>query len=271
MNIWICLNFPGTSGFVELKNLVRPYPFMPHIIEVKELAKVVNERILVDRISFIVNEGEIFGLLGSNGSGKTTTFNMLTGLLRPSSGTIRIGGREIKNAGSATDQIGFVVQDDSIYETLTVRENLEYFSELLGVEDRTAHKRIDELIRMMKLDEKSASMAGKLSGGLRKRVNIACALLHDPKIIFMDEPTVGLDPIVRREIWAIIRTLHEKKKTIIITSHYMDEIEQLCDRVAIMFRGRIVDTGTPTHLKEKYGLKQMEDVFAHLITRETQL
>ncbi len=122
-----------------------------------------------------------------------------------------------------------------------------------------------KLLSQMKLTEKSDVLASKLSGGMKKRLNIACSLVHDPKIVFLDEPSVGLDPVVRREIWAVIEELHASKKTIIITSHYMEEIERLCRRVAIMFAGRIVDSGTPGELKQKYKLKQMEDVFAYLV------
>jgi ABC-2 type transport system ATP-binding protein len=234
-------------------------------VEVAELAKVIRERIIVDRISFSVEEGEIFGLLGHNGSGKTTTFNMLSGLLAPSSGTILIRGKSAKELQKTRPEIGFVTQENSFYETLTVRENLEFFASQHGIDDRTVADRIKKLLSEMKLSEKTDVLASKLSGGMKRRLNIACSIIHDPKVIFLDEPTVGLDPLVRKEIWAIIENLKGEKKTVMITSHYMEEIEHLCDRVAIMFAGRIVATGTPEELKKKYKLKQMEDVFAHFM------
>jgi ABC-2 type transport system ATP-binding protein len=234
-------------------------------VEVTELAKVIRERIIVDRISFTVNEGEIFGLLGHNGSGKTTTFNMLSGLLAPSSGTIMILGKNIKELYRSRPEIGFVTQENSFYETLTVRENLEFFASQYDIDGQKVFERIKSLLAQMKLSEKTDVLASKLSGGMKRRLNIACSIIHDPKVIFLDEPTVGLDPVVRKEIWAIIENLKRENKTIMITSHYMEEIEHLCDRVAIMFSGRIVASGTPEELKRRYKLKQMEDVFAHLM------
>ncbi|MFH0737744.1 MAG: ABC transporter ATP-binding protein [Candidatus Micrarchaeota archaeon] len=234
-------------------------------VEVVELAKVINEKIIVDRISFSVQAGEVFGLLGANGSGKTTTFNMMAGLLAPSSGSVSILGKSLKENQKSKPEIGFVTQEDSFYETLTVKENLDYFASQFGVSGSESKSRNKELIAQMSLVDKTDVLAGKLSGGMKKRLNIACSLVHDPKIVFLDEPTVGLDPVIRRDIWAAIVNLHRSGKTIIITSHYMEEVERLCGRVAIMFAGRIVDSGTPAELKKKYNLKQMEDVFAHLV------
>jgi ABC-2 type transport system ATP-binding protein len=233
---------------------------MAGAVEVKELAKVINEKIIVDRISFSVEEGETFGLLGANGSGKTTTFNMLAGLLRPSSGKARIFGKNIKDVKR---DIGFVTQLDSFYENLTVKENLDFFASLHGIQEK--NERVKKMLSDIKLTTKRDSLACNLSGGMKKRLNMGCSLIHDPKMLFLDEPTVGLDPVVRREVWKVIKDLKDTKKTIIITSHYMEEVEYLCDRVAIMFGGRIVASGTPAQLKKKYKLKQMEDVFAHLV------
>ncbi len=238
---------------------------MPPAVVVTELAKVINERIIVDRISFSVEEGEMFGLLGTNGSGKTTTFNMMSGLLAPSSGNVLILGKSIKELQKSGSEIGFVTQENSFYETLTVRENLEFFASQHGIPGAETTVRVKRLLAQMKLTDKSEVLSSKLSGGMKRRLNIACSLVHDPKVVFLDEPTVGLDPVVRRELWAVIEELHGMKKTIIITSHYMEEIERLCSRVAIMFAGRIVDAGTPAELKAKYKLKQMEDVFAYLV------
>lgn len=234
-------------------------------VEVDELAKVINEKIIVDRISFSVEEGETFGFLGANGSGKTTTFNMMAGMLKPSAGTVRILGKDTSRGNDFLRDIGFVTQQDSFYETLTVSENLDFFASQFGIGDREKAGRIKELLSQTELSGKKDSLASRLSGGMKKRLNIACSLVHDPKVVFLDEPTVGLDPVVRREVWKLIKGLGQRKKTVIITSHYMDEIEYLCERVAIMFSGRIVDTGTPAQLKQKYKLKQMEDVFAYLM------
>ena len=234
-------------------------------VKVTDLAKVINERIIVDRISFSVKEGELFGLLGANGSGKTTTFNMMAGLLKPSSGSVSILGKNLKELQKSKSDLGFITQADSFYETLTVKENLEYFASQFNVPSADAKPRIKDLIKQTQLVDMTDVLAEKLSGGMKKRLNMACSLVHDPKVIFLDEPTVGLDPVVRRGIWSLIQNLHDTNKTIIITSHYMEEVEHLCERVAIMFAGRIVGSGTPAELKKKYKLKQMEDVFAHLV------
>lgn len=238
--------------------------FMTAAVEVKELAKVINEKIIVDRVSFSVEEGELFGLLGANGSGKTTMFNMMAGLLKPSSGDVHILGKNIKKSKEFVRDIGMVTQQDSFYETLTVRENLEFFGSQYGVNRGQLKERVKTLLSEVKLTNKSEALASSLSGGMKKRLNMACSLVHDPRIVFLDEPTVGLDPVVRKEIWKAIKDLHAAKKTIILTSHYMEEVDYLCDTVAIMFAGRIVASGTPAALKKKYKLKQMEDVFAHL-------
>ena len=241
---------------------------MSTAVEVKGLAKVINEKIIVDRISFKVEDGEIFGLLGSNGSGKTTTFNMMSGLLAPSSGSVHILGKNLKEKDFIRRQIGFVTQHDSFYDTLTVRENLRFFASQFNVNKKDAEERIKKLLKHMKLTGKGDVIASKLSGGMKKRLNMACSLVHDPTVIFLDEPTVGLDPLIRHEIWEVIKGLNKDQKTIILTSHYMDEVEYLCGNVAIMYSGRIVAKGTPSDLKKRYKLKQMEDVFAHLMKPE---
>ena len=188
-------------------------------VEVTDLVKVMKEKIIVDRISFTVEEGEVFGLLGSNGSGKTTTFNMLSGLLAPSSGTIEILGKNAAEMRNGRPEIGFVTQENSFYGTLTSMENLQFFAAQYGVPDGEAKARAKKLLTQVKLSEKADVLASKLSGGMKRRLNIACSLVHDPRIVFLDEPTVGLDPMVRREIWNVVEGLHDAKKTIIITSH----------------------------------------------------
>jgi ABC-2 type transport system ATP-binding protein len=234
-------------------------------VQVSGLTKIMDERIIVDNISFSVGTGEIFGLLGANGSGKTTTFNMLSGLLAPSSGSVIILGKSIKEIQRLPrPEIGFVMQEDSFYETLTVRENLEFFADMMGLPSDEKAGRVRKLLQDMGISDKADTLASRLSGGMKKRLNMACALVHDPKVVFLDEPTVGLDPVVRKEIWALIGRMHASGKTIIITSHYMDEVERLCHRVAIMYASRLVASGTPEELKAKYNLKQMEDVFAEV-------
>lgn len=252
-------------GARRFKNPKTDWEGMGKAVDVSGLTKVIGEKIIVDRISFSVEEGEVFGLLGANGSGKSTTFNMMSGLLRPSAGEVTVLGKGLKEMRKGIPEIGMVTQQDSIYETLSVRENLEFFSSQFGIPGSMSKGRIGDLLAKVKLTRKRDALASSLSGGMKKRLNMACSLVHEPKVLFMDEPTVGLDPVVRKEIWEVIRGLHKDGKTIIFTSHYMDEVEALCDRVAIMFAGRIVASGTPKALKGRYKLKQMEDVFAHLM------
>lgn len=240
---------------------------MAYALEVKELAKIINERILVDRISFNVEEGEIFGLLGSSGSGKTTTFRMLTGLMAPSSGSIKYFGKKFEKQNTLKD-IGFVTQDDSIYPGLTIAQNIEYFGAIYKVKKDEIKTRMEKILEKMELLERKDSLASELSGGMRKRLNIAVSIIHNPKIIFFDEPTVGLDPSIRKGVWSAIENLNKEGKTIILTSHYMDEVERLCKRVGIMHRGKMVARGSVDEIKKKYGIKQMEDVFSEIIKME---
>ncbi len=240
---------------------------MAYALEVKELAKIINERILVDRISFNVEEGEIFGLLGSSGSGKTTTFRMLTGLMAPSSGSIKYFGKKFEKQNTLKD-IGFVTQDDSIYPGLTIAQNIEYFGAIYKVKKDEIKTRMEKILEKMELLERKDSLASELSGGMRKRLNIAVSIIHNPKIIFFDEPTVGLDPSIRKGVWSAIESLNKEGKTIILTSHYMDEVERLCKRVGIMHRGKMVARGSVDEIKKKYGIKQMEDVFSEIIKME---
>ncbi|MBI5223519.1 ABC transporter ATP-binding protein [Candidatus Micrarchaeota archaeon] len=238
-----------------------------HAIDVRELTKVINERILVDRISFSVTEGEVYGLLGSSGSGKTTTFRMLTGLLPPSSGSIKYFGVPFPSDSQAR-LIGFVTQDDSIYPSLSVMQNIEYFASIYGVEGALVKKRANTILEKMDLLDRKNSLASELSGGMRKRLNIAVSIIHDPKIIFFDEPTVGLDPAIRKSVWQIIEELNQSGKTVILTSHYMDEVERLCKKVGIMYRGKMMAKGTVDEIKKKYGIKQMEDIFSQFKAEE---
>lgn len=240
---------------------------MAYALEVKELAKIINERILVDRISFSVEEGEIFGLLGSSGSGKTTTFRMLTGLMIPSSGSIKYFGKKFEKQNTLRE-LGFVTQDDSIYPGLTIAQNIEYFGSIYRVKKDEIKSRMEKILEQMELIERKDSLASELSGGMKKRLNIAVSIIHNPKIIFFDEPTVGLDPSIRKGVWKAIENLNKEGKTIILTSHYMDEVERLCKRVGIMHRGKMVARGSVDEIKKKYGIKQMEDVFSEIIKME---
>jgi ABC-2 type transport system ATP-binding protein len=219
------------------------------VIEVKDLIKKYGELTAVDGLSFEVRGGEVFSILGPNGAGKTTTVEMMECVRKPTSGSIQILGHDIRSAERKIKQrIGVIPQDFSSNDLLTVEESIQYFADLY---ERSVP--IDELIKAVHLEDKRDVYFKKLSGGLKQRVGIAISLVNDPDIIFLDEPTTGLDPKARRDVWEIIRSLKTKGKTVILTTHYMEEAEVLSDRIAIMSNGRFMAYGTPKDIIEQYG------------------
>jgi ABC-2 type transport system ATP-binding protein len=222
------------------------------IIETSNLRKVFGKFVAVDNVSFKVKEGEIFGFLGPNGAGKTTTINMLCTLLVPTSGRARVAGYDVdKNPNEVRENIGVIPQDVVLENALTAKENLEFYSQLYHLPKKEYEEAITNLLKLVELDDRTNSLVGSFSGGMKRRLEIAKALLHSPKIIFMDEPTIGLDPQTRRSIWEYIKKLnHEHKVTIFITTHYLEEADFLCHRVAIIDRGKIQAMNTPARLKE---------------------
>ena len=225
------------------------------VIETKNLSKRYNGIVAVDNLSLKVEEGEIFGLLGPNGAGKTTTLLMLTTLRAPSSGTAKINGFDsIKQPDQVRKSIGIVFQDPSSDEILTGYENLKLHGLLYDMPDDLREKRIEEVLKLVDLTGRKNDLVKKYSGGMRRRLELARGLMHHPKILFLDEPTLGLDPQSREHIWKYIEELaKEEKITIIITTHYMDEADRLCDRLAIIDRGKIVVLGSPKKLKKDLG------------------
>lgn len=224
---------------------------MKNIIEVKNLIKEYKELKAVDDLSFEVHDGEILGLLGPNGSGKSTTINCLLALLNYSKGSIKIFGKEMKpDSYDLKSKIGVVFQDVSVFDELTVYENIDYFCGLY-VSDKVLRKKyIDEAISLVGLEDFKNFYPKKLSGGLLRRLNIACVIAHKPKLIFLDEPTVAVDPQSRNNILDGIKKLRDDGATIVYTTHYMEEVEILCDRVIILDKGKILASGTTDELKE---------------------
>jgi len=217
-------------------------------IQVTDLTKKYDELKAVDEISFHVNDREIFGILGPNGAGKTTTLEMIETLRVPDSGEILVEGLDVrKDAKKIKELIGVQLQTTVFFDNLTVFETIDLFGSFYS--NRLPP---DELLERVELQEKRDSMLNELSGGQHKRVSIALALVNDPRIVFLDEPTTGLDPQVRRNIWEIVEALRDAEKTVVITSHYIEEAEQLCDRVAIMDLGKIIAIGSPTELIDRY-------------------
>jgi len=223
-------------------------------IEVKELTKIFNGNVkAVDNISFTVKQGEILGFLGPNGAGKTTTLNMLATLLNPTSGTAKVNGHDILTETDAVRRsIGYVFQDTTLDIELTGRENLDFHGRLYGLDKNTRQQRIKELLELVKLTDRADSLVKTYSGGMKRRLEIARGLLHHPAVLFLDEPTLGLDTQTRRSIWEhILRLNQEKNVTVILTTHYTEEADFLCKRIQIIDFGKIVALDTPENLKSQ--------------------
>ncbi|MCS7109500.1 MAG: ATP-binding cassette domain-containing protein [Candidatus Micrarchaeota archaeon] len=226
-----------------------------YVIEIENLTKKFGDFTAVDNISLKIKRGEIFGLLGPNGAGKTTTISMLSTLIRPTSGIARVAGYDVlKDPLKVRQNIGIVFQEPSVDDLLTGRENLELHAMLYGMDREEMNERIEEMLNLVELSDRADDLVRKYSGGMRRRLEIARGLLHTPKILFLDEPTLGLDPASRRTIWHYIETItKEKRITTILTTHYLEEADSLCDRIAIIDKGRIVVEGTSNELKSKIG------------------
>ncbi len=221
-----------------------------NILDIRGLTKKFGDFVAVDNISLTVREGEIFGFLGANGAGKSTTINMVSSLLRPSDGEIRILDKDImKQSRFAKMNLGVVPQDLAIYEDMTAYENVSFFAGLYGLRGSKLKERAAEALEFVGLADKAKSFPKNFSGGMKRRLNIACAIAHKPKLIIMDEPTVGIDPQSRNYILTSVRKLNESGCTIIYTSHYMEEVEEICSRIAIVDHGKIIAEGTKEQLK----------------------
>lgn len=238
-------------------------------IVIESLVKRFEDVTALDDLSFEVGRGELFGLLGPNGAGKTTTIKILCGLLEPTSGRAFVGGHNVmEDPGSVKKIIGVCPQDTAVYPFLTGRENVEFFGSLHAIPRESLRKKTEELLEKMSLTEDAGRQAGKYSGGMRRRINLVMGLVHDPEIAFLDEPTVGMDPQSRHAVWDFIRELKAKGKTVILTTHYMEEAEELCDRIGIIDHGRLIALGTPKELMDKHGASDLEDVFIQLTGRK---
>jgi ABC-2 type transport system ATP-binding protein len=221
-------------------------------IEAVNLTKVFGKRVCVDHLNFKVHAGELYALLGDNGAGKTTTLNMLTTLLAPTEGEFFICGHHGWNQQElAKSAFGVVSQDVSIYQELTAWENLAFIAELYGMSKQKATARIKELLDEAGLSERANDQAGEYSTGMQRKLSIACAILPEPQVLFMDEPTVGLDPASRRQIWTSLRELRANGVTVLLTTHYLEEAELLADRIGIIRKGRLVLEGTIDELRDK--------------------
>lgn len=238
-------------------------------VEAENLTRQFGSFKAVNSISFKVKKGEIFGFLGANGAGKTTTIRMLCGLLLPSSGKAHVNGLDIfKEYEQIKQHIGYMSQKFSLYDDLTVKENIEFYGGIYGLTRDKINQRTDELLDYLGLHDQADSLAVSLPVGWKQRLALSTALLHDPPIIFLDEPTSGVDPVSRRNFWLLIYELIEKGKTVFVTTHFMDEAEY-CHRISIMKDGAIEAIGEPAKLKEQYKADNLNDVFLKVVQGES--
>lgn len=231
------------------------------VIEIKDLVKKYDNTIAVDNINLSIEEGEIYGILGPNGAGKSTTISLICSLLNPSFGEIKILGEDIrKKSTSIKRNIGLVPQNIALYRNFTAYENVKFFGELYGLRGKELSEAIDEALEFTGLLEVKKKKAEEFSGGMLRRLNIACAIVHDPKILIMDEPTVGIDPQSRNNIMQAVKKLNKKGVTIIYTTHYMEEAENLCSKIAIIDNGKIIVEGTKEELKDMVSDKRILNI-----------
>jgi ABC-2 type transport system ATP-binding protein len=241
---------------------------MPVAVSLQNVHKTYNKIPVVNDLSFSIEAGEMFGLLGPNGAGKSTTIRMLTTLTRPSTGQIEIAGYDVVRQPLQVKQnIGVVLQQTSVDADLSVWENMELHGRLHHIPNPKRQKLINQWLDYVELTDRRDALVKTLSGGMKRRLQIARALLHEPKVLFLDEPTVGLDPQTRRRLWEIIRDLNKQGMTMLLTTHYMDEVEFLCDRIGIMNAGQLIELGTLQQFKAQHGeglvMKQVEDRFEY--------
>jgi ABC-2 type transport system ATP-binding protein len=227
---------------------------MANIVEVKDLVKKYGGQVAVNGISFAIREGDIFGLLGPNGAGKTTTLSMLATLLMPTSGAITLAGCDaVREAEKVKALVGIVPQELALYPTLSAHDNLIFFGEMYGLRGRALKLRVQEVLEIVGLRDRADDAIETYSGGMKRRINLAAGLLHRPKLLFLDEPTVGVDPQSRNYIFENVERLNREGMTILYTTHYMEEAERLCQRVGIMDHGRIITLDTPKNLVAMLG------------------
>ena len=240
------------------------------LIEAKDVVKVFRDGKIraVDGLTLSVKKGEIYALIGANGSGKTTTVNMMTGALAPTTGRITVLGVDLpRHRHDVAPRIGVAPQEYSLYSDLTLEQNARFFARLYGINSQDFKRRFAELNEILRLKGRESSLISNLSGGMKRRASIECALLHEPEVVFFDEATVGIDPVLRAFLWDYFRSLRSSGLTILLTSHVMDEAGK-ADRIGLMRAGKLVDEGEPDSLTAKHNVRSIEEVFLKLSERE---
>ena len=257
-------NPPGIEAVAVIQQQTEP------VIEVEHLVKAFGDFRAVDDISFTVKKGEIFGFLGANGAGKTTAMHMLTGLNQPTSGTGRVCGYDIRTEYEQIKRhIGYMSQRFSLYEDLTVAENIHLFAGIYGMKKEDIKRKTDEVLRQLKFEEHKDDLVGSLPLGWKQKLAFSVSIFHEPGVVFLDEPTGGVDPATRRQFWELIYDAARRGITVFVTTHYMDEAEY-CDRISIMVDGKIKAMGTPGELKKEYNQPDMDHVFTYLARQATR-
>jgi ABC-2 type transport system ATP-binding protein len=238
---------------------------MESVIETRGLTKRFGALTAVDHLDLTVAKGEIFGLVGPDGAGKTTTLRMLCGLMDPSEGSASVAGHDVARESRAVkDQIGYMAQRFGLYQDLTVEENMNFYADLFDITGETRAQLTAQLLRMTRMEPFRARLAGQLSGGMKQKLALMCTLLHRPRILFLDEPTNGVDPVSRRDFWAILYQLLKDGITIFMTTAYLDEAER-CNRVGLMHKGKLIRCETPAAMKAETGSASLEGAFIHTI------
>ncbi|MCX8103944.1 MAG: ATP-binding cassette domain-containing protein [Candidatus Bipolaricaulota bacterium] len=239
------------------------------MIEVKDLRKSFDKFVAVDGLSFSVKPGEIFGLLGPNGAGKTTTLRMISTVLKPDAGSITVNGYDaLREPERVRAQLGVVAESNGLYDRLTALENIRFFARLYGLSEEKISERVRELAPRLGLDAFMHKRAGQFSRGMKQKVSIAIALIHDPPVLIFDEPTVGLDVMTARQVRQFIKECRRPDKCVIFSTHIMSEVERLCDRIAIIHKGRLAAVGTLSELRQRSGQEDLEEIFVELVEGE---
>jgi len=241
---------------------------MPPVIQFRNVKKRFGKRIILDGINLDIDEGEIFGIIGMSGSGKSTILRTLIGFYEPEAGDILFYSHKdkkyrsaIKNIVELRKTVGFAAQDPSFYPKLTIEENMMHFGALYKIPKKIIEENSKHLLELSELYDSRKQLAQTLSGGMEKRLSVACSLIHNPRVLILDEPTADLDPIRRKETWELIKALHKRGTTIVIASHFLEELEPVCTKIAILHDHKIASVGTPAQLKKYYGKSSLEAIF----------